>query len=479
MKRLLCLLLCAALCAFTLPAPAAAAARGEITLASGRLNVRKSASAKSAIVEKLVKGDRVEVLSRTGERDTDWYRIETPSGRTGYVQRKYVSLLPEEPQTGGEDHPGREEAAEMLPVGDGISPAFPQDELPEGVLDTKEEVVQAISHHMMNFEENFTIYVSNSGYRKLLPTLSEAKFGYLLTSVLARWEGVKPVHYAALRNAGSDYPNALAIDITARYGPAGEVQAYYKLGRALRTQRARELKNKVEEIFEQVVTPGMSAYEKELALHDYLILHCAYDNEVNADPWSYTAYGALVLGKGTCQGYAEALCLLFNLAGLPSEFVRADSVFNEGGTHGFVKVNVGGRWYCVDPTANDPIPDREGRLRHDYFNVTDEVMAQRYTPWWGDLYPSCTSTALNFHVQNGGVVESKEEMVRAVREAAAGRSARLELWTNRYSKAEFGAGVVKAALPDGVSARVYSLGSKLGVARCALYIELEYGSSGG
>lgn len=123
----------------------------------------------------------------------------------------------------------------------------------------------------------------------------------------------------------------------------------------------------------------MSAYEKELALHDYLILHCAYDNAVNADPWSYTAYGALVLGKGACQGYAEALCLLFNLAGLPSEFVRADSVFNEGGTHGFVKVNVGGRWYCVDPTANDPIPDREGRLRHDYFNVTDEVMAQRYT----------------------------------------------------------------------------------------------------
>lgn len=75
MKRLLCLLLCAALCAFTLPVPAAAAARGEIILASGRLNVRKSASAKSAIVERLVKGDEVAVLSQTGERDADWYRI--------------------------------------------------------------------------------------------------------------------------------------------------------------------------------------------------------------------------------------------------------------------------------------------------------------------------------------------------------------------------------------------------------------------
>lgn len=106
-------------------------------------------------------------------------------------------------------------------------------------------------------------------------------------------------------------------------------------------------------------------------------------------------------------------------------------------------------------------------------------MAQRYTPWWGDLYPSCTSTALNFHVQNGGVVESKEEMVRAVREAAAGRSARLELWTNRYSKAEFGAGVVKAALPDGVSARVYSLGSKLASPAAPCILSWNTGSSGG
>lgn len=100
----------------------------------------------------------------------------------------------------------------------------------------------------------------------------------------------------------------------------------------------------------------MSAYEKELALHDYLILHCAYDNEVNADPWSYTAYGALVLGKGTCQGYAEALCLLFNLAGLPSEFVRADSVFNEGGPTALSKSTWAGGGTASTPRPTTPSP---------------------------------------------------------------------------------------------------------------------------
>lgn len=96
----------------------------------------------------------------------------------------------------------------MLPVGDGISPAFPQDELPEGVLDTKEEVVQAISHHMMNFEESFTIYVSNSGYRKLLPTLSEAKSAICSP---ACWPGGRASNRCIMRaqDAGQRLPKRL------------------------------------------------------------------------------------------------------------------------------------------------------------------------------------------------------------------------------------------------------------------------------
>lgn len=119
----------------------------------------------------------------------------------------------------------------------------------------------------------------------------------------------------------------------------------------------------------------------ERALHDLLVRSCSYDTaaEQAQDPSSpaYSAYGALVNGKAVCQGYAQALKLLFSSAGIPSLYVSGTA---DGGPHAWNMARVGGHWYYVDATFDDPVllgPDgREepgNRLLHTYFNFVSRA----------------------------------------------------------------------------------------------------------
>jgi hypothetical protein len=63
-----------------------AASKGTANVAS--LNVRSQANTTSDIVVKLVKGESVTVLSKSGE----WYKIKTSKGKTGWVLGKYLTV---------------------------------------------------------------------------------------------------------------------------------------------------------------------------------------------------------------------------------------------------------------------------------------------------------------------------------------------------------------------------------------------------
>lgn len=95
-----------------------------------------------------------------------------------------------------------------------------------------------------------------------------------------------------------------------------------------------------------------------LYLHDYLAHRYSYDTrpeaEANAD-----AYTLLRDGRGICQAYALTFLALCQGAGLEADLVVSDAM-----DHAWNHVRVGGEWYHVDVTRDDPIPAAEG---------TDEV----------------------------------------------------------------------------------------------------------
>ena len=175
----------------------------------------------------------------------------------------------------------------------------------------------------------------------------------------------------------------------------------------IKDERARTVDKAAREILANIIGPDMTDYERELAIHDYILLHAAYDYEnfrndtVPAD--SYTMYGTLVNGIAVCQGYAYTAQLLLRMAGIETYYVRGTA---GGGAHAWNKVKIDGTYYNLDVTWDDPVPDVEGRLAYGYFNVTDDELRRDHE--WIDKLPKATASTLNYYAVNGLTVATPD-----------------------------------------------------------------------
>jgi len=138
-----------------------------------------------------------------------------------------------------------------------------------------------------------------------------------------------------------------------------------------------EIKARVDEIVEQIITSGMTALEKQTAINQFLLENATYDFDalINAELNnfmfvdsryydSFTAYGILINGVGVCSGYADAFTLIASRAGLESVIVTG---FLEGSLpHAWNRVNIDGQWYTLDVTNN-----AKELFPNAFFNLSD------------------------------------------------------------------------------------------------------------
>ncbi len=168
---------------------------------------------------------------------------------------------------------------------------------------------------------------------------------------------------------------------------------------------ASVLLEKTNSILSSVVSSNMSSYDKELAIHDYLVNNCVYGHSSSNDESEYTAYGALVNGKAVCSGYAAAMDLLLSCTGIDTEFVIGTAVSeNENGenvtdNHAWNQVNIDGTWYNLDATWDDPVGEKNV-ISHQYFNVTDDILSRNHM-WDQTKTNPCTSMDKNYFSVNG------------------------------------------------------------------------------
>lgn len=176
---------------------------------------------------------------------------------------------------------------------------------------------------------------------------------------------------------------------------------------------ANKLYDKVVEIIDKEIDDDMSDYEKELAIHDYIVSHCAYGYPELSEKYAYRAYGCLCLNTAVCNGYAEAMALLLNCVGVENEIMTG---YGNEDLHAWNRVRIDGFWYQVDATWDDPVPDRTGKTTHMYFNVTDDIMDDMHT-WDKEEYSACNSLNANYFVQNN-LICNYDGFQSAVRAAA-------------------------------------------------------------
>lgn len=152
------------------------------------------------------------------------------------------------------------------------------------------------------------------------------------------------------------------------------------------------------------------AYPDAEALHDQLCSMVTYGGMTEM---RHTAVGALLEGQSTCEGYAQALTLLYRMAGIPCGVVKGvgtESLTGQQTAHAWNIMYLGG-YSLIDATWNDQ--DGAGLNTHWYFGLSDEQMAADHTPDEEMDMPRSTDHA-GWHRRYGRYAATEEELFRAL-----------------------------------------------------------------
>lgn len=194
----------------------------------------------------------------------------------------------------------------------------------------------------------------------------------------------------------SDNPEIFYLDYeNSKYWSNGVLECKYIDSKENIIEKKQKIESKTNYIISKIIKPEMNEFEKELAIHDFIVLNTRYDvknYENNTIPMSsYNIDGVLLNGVAVCEGYAKAFQMLLNKVGIESIIVSEPRI-----NHAWNIVKIDGEYYHVDVTWNDPIPDRQGRVLHTFFNVSDRKMLQGKHIWDQEKYPACTSEKYSY-----------------------------------------------------------------------------------
>ena len=151
----------------------------------------------------------------------------------------------------------------------------------------------------------------------------------------------------------------------------------------------REILDVCDGVIASLISADMSDYDKELAIHDWMIDWGSYDSDTlnhqqNAqpNPDHDNPYGFLIGKKGICLGYTSTFQLFMDMVGIECITVHG-TAYSKTEEHAWNMVSLDGEWYCVDVTWDDPTTySSVSRLTaHMYFNVTSEYLRGRDHQW--------------------------------------------------------------------------------------------------
>lgn len=156
------------------------------------------------------------------------------------------------------------------------------------------------------------------------------------------------------------------------------------------------------EVIDTVVPADGSEYDKELAVHDWMIAHGSYDSNTlsmlpgfQENPQNDNPYGFLVDGLGICMGYTTTFQLFMDLLGIRCITVEG-TAYHYTEEHAWNQVQLDGAWYCVDVTWDDPTTTGAVTdwMAHRFFNVTSDYMRTTDHQWDESAVPEAEGTAL-------------------------------------------------------------------------------------
>lgn len=198
------------------------------------------------------------------------------------------------------------------------------------------------------------------------------------------------------------------------------VQLYSRYSPDELKTRVEDFTTSVNEIFTKL-QKGMSEYQRELFIHDYIVDNCEYDESVILTEDTTTlrsdvfeSFGAIVDNLAVCEGYSRAFQMLCHGVGIECINLVGES---EDVLHMWSAVELGGDWYYVDTTWDD---NDDEAFKYDYFNINEKQLTKdhEFSPLVSEMsdeeingtddlsaqtsnftIPQCTEKAYNYYIR--------------------------------------------------------------------------------
>ncbi len=224
-----------------------------------------------------------------------------------------------------------------------------------------------------------------------------------------------------------DNPDLFCLGLNCKVYTEG-LKTYFEPTYSLDSETYKKQKTELEAVVPAILKGAekfTSLYEKELYIHDYLITNCVYVSPETSAA-ANTAYGCIVNGKASCEGYARAFQYLLSKLNIDNRLVTGEST--EDGEnyigHMWNYVVLDGEGYFVDVTWDDPKTATQV-LRHTFFNVTtnDILLEHRNIE---QTLPLCTAKKYNYFVYENAFINNvaTEQLEVAVENAVINASGR-------------------------------------------------------
>ena len=251
-------------------------------------------------------------------------------------------------------------------------------------------------------------------------------------------------HWLDIYNWNYSYDQA-APDIVTAWIP------HYYMDAAERQRRQQQIDDVLPHYLEGI-TEETGDFEAALMIYERLANELDYDSpaldrqkrrraaleRLDDEPDDLRSiYGALVMKRAVCVGYAYAFQYLLQRIGMECMLVRG--VCTEGGRHAWNIINMEGNYYHMDVTwgdGSDRDPTKSSdEISYGYFGLTDEEISLTRNANSEPVMPACTENYCNYFVRNGLYFTAYDHMMvkeKLVNFLQDGKKTRVDL---RFSNA--------------------------------------------
>jgi len=175
-----------------------------------------------------------------------------------------------------------------------------------------------------------------------------------------------------------------------------QISDAYKSGNTSNlSDKDKETLNMAKSVLDEIITDGMSDYEKELAVYKWMTANIGFDSgSMTVVPGDDSKpvdnpNGVLKNHEAVCVGYATTFRLFMQMLGIDCMVVH-DSYLS----HSWDLVKLDGQWYHTDIYSD--AGSGEGNFSH--FNLNDEMMNSQ--EWNTDFFPAADGYKYNYAYMN-------------------------------------------------------------------------------